>query len=199
MKTVILDMYGVIMKDPEGGLVPFVNKTFLDLKIEDIYIHWTIANVGGMTSPDFFKNIGFEGDLGRIEREYLDTVEIDECFYEAASKLRNHYRLALLSNDLAEWSEYLRDKFKINDFFDVIAVSGELKMKKPDPRIFGYMLKKLGQPASECVFVDDRRRNLAAARSLGMDTILFNSRKVPYDGKTVDNFGELVDMLISDQ
>ncbi len=28
MKTIILDMYGVIMKDPEGGFIEFVNQTF---------------------------------------------------------------------------------------------------------------------------------------------------------------------------
>ena len=75
------------------------------------------------------------------------------------------------------------------------SISGDLKMKKPDPRIFQLTLEKLGCPPEECVYIDDRRYNLEAAQALGMDTVLFNSRNVPYGGKIVTGFGELADML----
>ena len=133
MKTVIFDMYGVIMKHPEGALLPFVNRTFPDIKHEDVYTHWMDANVGSLSSLEFFKNIGFKGDLNKIEIEYLNTIEIDESFYETAQMLKKYCRLALLSNDLSEWSGYLRGKFKINGFFDVIIVSGDVGIKKPEP------------------------------------------------------------------
>lgn len=84
------------------------------------------------------------------------------------------------------------------DYFqkgEAYSISGDLKMKKPDPRIFQLTLEKLGCPPEECVYIDDRRYNLEAAQALGMDTVLFNSRNVPYGGKTVTGFGELADML----
>ncbi len=196
MKVLILDMYGVIIKDPEGGLLPFINGKFPDLSRDDVYKHWIKANVGELASFDLFRELGFEGDLNKIEKEYLDTIEIDQSFYEFAPLLKKHYHLALLSNDLTEWSRYLRDKLKINDYFDVITVSGDVKIKKPDVKIFMHTLDKLGHPATDCIYVDDRRFNLAAAQSLGMDTILFNSRNVQYDGKTVVSFKELTDYLI---
>ncbi len=196
MKALILDMYGVIIKDPEGGLLPFINRTFPDLSRDDVYKHWIKANVGELSSFNFFRELGFEGDLSIIEKEYLDTIEIDEAFYEFAPILKKHYNLALLSNDLGEWSRYLRDKFKINDYFDVITVSGDLKIKKPDVKIFMHTIDKLGCSATDCIYVDDRRFNLAAAQSLGMDSVLFNSRKVQYEGKTVVSFKELTNLLI---
>ena len=196
MRALILDMYGVIMKDPEGGYLPFVNRTFPDLSHDDVYQHWNKANVGELSSIELFRELGFEGDLSKIEKEYLDTIEINESFYEIAPILKKHYHLALLSNDLSEWSRYLRDKFKINDYFDVITVSGDIKIKKPNEQIFMLTLDKLGHSASDCIYVDDRRFNLAAAQSLGMDTILFNSRNVQYEGKTVISFEELANMLI---
>ena len=49
--------------------------------------------------------------------------------------------------------------------------------------------------AEDCVYVDDRRKNLAAARDVGMNTVLFNSRNVEYEGKTVRNFSELGELL----
>jgi len=196
MRVLILDMYGVIMKDPEGGFIPFVNRTFPDLSRDDVYLHWNKADVGELSSLDLFRKLGFEGDLSKIEKGYLDTIEINESFYEIAPILKKHYHLALLSNDSSEWSRYLRDKFKINDYFDVITVSGDVKIKKPDVQIFMLTLDKLGHPASDCIYVDDRRFNLAAAQSLGMDTVLFNSRNVQYEGKTVVSFKELANMLI---
>jgi len=189
-------MYGVIIKDPEGGLMPFVNRFFPNLKFDDVYRHWRKANVGELSSLDFFSNIGFEGDLEKIEKEYLDTIEIDTSFYSAAETLSKNFRLALLSNDLSEWSDYLRDKFDINKYFDTVIISGEAKLKKPDIHIFNLMLQKLSLPAHECVYIDDRRANLAAAKSLCMETVLFNSRNVEYNGTTVFNFDELVDTLL---
>jgi len=196
MKAVILDMYGVILKDSGDGFITFVNRTFPDLSPADIYQHWDKADVGELSSLGVFERLGFKGDLGEIEREYLDTVEINESFYEVASMIKKYYKLALISNDSSEWSNYFRNKFKINDYFDVITVSGDIKIKKPDERIFKLTLAKLGCLASDCTYIDDRRFNLSAAQALGMDTILFNSRNVQYEGKTVMNFKELADILI---
>ncbi len=196
MKAVVLDMYGVILKDSGDGFYSFVNRTFPDLTPADIYPIWDKADVGEISSLEVFKRLGFKGDLCKIEKEYLDTVEIDESFFEFASSIKKYYKLALISNDSSEWSRYFRDKYKINDYFDVITVSGDIKIKKPDKQIFKHTLEKLGCLASDCTYIDDRRYNLAAAQALGMDTILFNSRNVEYDGKAVTNFKELANRLI---
>ena len=189
-------MYGVILKDPEGGLMPFVNRFFPDLKADDMYLHWRKANVGEISSLEFFSKLGFEGDIKKIEKEYLDTIEIDAAFYSAAQTLGKHYRLAILSNDLSEWSNYLRGKFDINKYFDAIVISGDVRLQKPDVNIFNLTLDRLALPACNCIYIDDRRGNLAAAKSVGMDVILFNSRNVEYDGRIVFNFNELVDILV---
>ena len=189
-------MYGVILKDPGEGFFTYVNRTFPDLTPADIYQHWDKADVGEISSIEVLKRLGFTGNLDKIEKNYLETVEIDESFYDFALTIKKNYKLALLSNDSSEWSRYFRDKFKINDYFDVISVSGDLKVKKPDERIFILTLEKLKCIPSECIYIDDRRSNLAAAESLGMDTILFNSRNVPYEGKTVTSFKQLLTMCM---
>lgn len=190
-------MYGVILKEPGEGFYSFVNQTFPDLTPADIYPIWDKADVGEIASLEVFRRIGYTGDLAKIEREYLDTVEIADDFYDFVAEIKKHYKLALLSNDSSEWSKFFRDKYKMNDFFDVISVSGDLKIKKPDERIYKLTIEKLGCAASDCVYIDDRRNNLGAAQALGMDTVLFNSRNVEYDGKIVTGFKELANMLIN--
>ena len=77
-------------------------------------------------------------------------------------------------------------------YFDVMSISGDLKIRKPDERIFQLTIEKLAVKAAECLYIDDRRGYLEGAKKAGMNTILFNSRGVPYEGDMVYNFEELM-------
>lgn len=72
-------------------------------------------------------------------------------------------RTALLSNSWG--NEYLRDGWA--EMFDVVVISGEVGMRKPDPDIFEHTLSLLDLSAPQCVFVDDLDRNVRAAAALG--------------------------------
>ena len=48
---------------------------------------------------------------------------------------------------------------------------------KPDPEIYRMLLKEYGLSAEECIFIDDTPCNIAAAKRLGMKTILFCGRE----------------------
>lgn len=70
---------------------------------------------------------------------------------------------ALLSNS---WGDhYPRDLWE--GMFDAVVISGEVGMRKPEPRIFEHTLSLIGLQASECVFVDDLYGNIKAAVDLG--------------------------------
>ena len=196
MKAIILDMYGVIVKQTGDDFVPYVQQTFPNVSADEIYEPWFRANVGETSSLEVWKAIGFQGDLETIEKEYLDTIELADGFMEFVEKAQTQYKLAILSNDSSRWSRYLREKFNINRYFDVISVSGDLKIKKPDERIFSLTLEKLGVSAEECIYVDDRRRNLGAANKVGMHPVLFNSRNVSCECISVHSFDELAQEIL---
>ncbi len=191
MKAVILDMYGVIIKEPGEGFVEYVQQFFPELSEAEIVEPWFKADVGELSSLKVWKKLGFKGDLEEIEKEYLDTLEINECFYDFAEKTKKEYKLGLISNDSSRWSKYLRDKFDLNKYFDAISISGDLKVQKPDEKIYTRTLEILQVEPSESIYVDDREFNLEAAERLGMDYILFNGRKVVYQGRSVEDFGSL--------
>jgi putative hydrolase of the HAD superfamily len=72
-------------------------------------------------------------------------------------------RTALLSNS---WGNtYPREGWA--EMFDVVVISGEVGMRKPDRDIFEHTLEQLGLPAHRCVFVDDLQANVRAAAALG--------------------------------
>ncbi len=196
MKAIVLDMYGVIVKQTGDDFVPYVQQIFPNVSAEEIYSSWFKANIGEMTSLEVWKAIGFQGDLEKIEEEYLDTIELSDGFIDFIEKVRNKYMLAVISNDSSRWSKYLREKFNINKYFDVISISGDLKIKKPDERIFLLTIEKLGVNAEECIYIDDRRGYLEAAKKVGMNPILLNSRNVSYEGVSVNNFDELAKEIL---
>ncbi len=195
MQAIILDMYGVIVKQTGDDFVPYVQQRFPNLTMEDIYTPWFKADVGELTSLEVWETLGFQGDLDKIEKEYLDTIELNDGFIEFINAVKGKYKLAIISNDSSRWSCYLREKFDLNKYFDIVSISGDLKMKKPDERIFRLTGEKLGVQPEDCFYVDDRRGNLEAAKRIGMKPVLLNSRKVCYEGTVVNSFEEIMMQL----
>lgn len=191
MKALILDMYGVIVKQTGDDFVPYVQLTFPDLTPEEIYDPWFKADIGELTSIEVWEKLGFRGDLEKIEKDYLDTIELNDGFMDFIKAAKRKYKLAVISNDSSRWSRYLREKFELDQYFDVVSISGDLGIQKPDARIFQITVEKLAVRAEDCLYIDDREGNLEAAEKLGMNTVMLNSRNVPYSGNKISSFSEL--------
>ncbi len=59
--------------------------------------------------------------------------------------------------------------------FDVLVWSYQLRIAKPDPAIYRYVLEKLGTQPGETLFVDDREDNIQAATTAGMKGVVFSN------------------------
>ena len=81
--------------------------------------------------------------------------------------------------DFSNWSaETFPLAYRKYDFFKLLdgyVISGDVRLIKPDPAIFELMIRKIGRPAGECVLIDDAAQNVAAAKELGFETVLFRS------------------------
>ena len=80
-----------------------------------------------------------------------------------------------LSNWPAEKFRLVRPHYAFFDWFQGMVISGEVGVVKPDPRIFHLLLEQVARPADECLLIDDSAANIAAAQTLGFQTILFHS------------------------
>ena len=85
------------------------------------------------------------------------------------------YPLYGLSTWSAETFPLVRERFPFFDLFDDIVLSGEVKMIKPDPQIFQFMLDKFNLKAQACLFIDDSLTNIKVAEEIGFATIYFQS------------------------
>src|SRR5689334_1386932 len=104
-----------------------------------------------------------------IGNQFQGTVEILKRLKKAG------YPLFGLSNWSAETFPYARQKHDFFDLLDDIVISGEVGSIKPEPEFFEIALKKIGQPANKCLFIDDSLVNIEQARKMGFVTIHFQS------------------------
>jgi HAD superfamily hydrolase (TIGR01549 family) len=82
--------------------------------------------------------------------------------------LHGTYRIGVLANQ-QEWIRETLKRDALTPFFDVWAISAELGVEKPDPRIFLTAVATVGVPAGRCVMVGDRLDNdMIPARAQGM-------------------------------
>ncbi|PRB04547.1 HAD family hydrolase [Chryseobacterium sp. MYb7] len=92
---------------------------------------------------------------------------------EVLRKLKNtDYNLFGLTNWSEETFPYALENY---DFFQIfegkIVVSGTEKLIKPDPKIWHVLLERYNIKAEESVFIDDNKKNIEMAKSLGFTTI----------------------------
>jgi 2-haloacid dehalogenase len=69
------------------------------------------------------------------------------------------------------------ERFDFLRWFRGILVSGEVKLIKPDPRIFRILFQRFNIDPARAVYVDDVQRNVDAAKALGMYALRFTDAK----------------------
>jgi putative hydrolase of the HAD superfamily len=103
--------------------------------------------------------------------------EVPQRNLDALEKLRKEgYRLVLLSNTnpyMMEWvdsPDFDGHGHSVRHYFDVLYLSYEMKMMKPDDTFFRRVLMAEQTPPADCLFIDDGPRNVAAASQIGIRT-----------------------------
>jgi len=177
-EILLLDAMGVLYRagdDVAELLVPFVRQhgqaTLTPGEVDRAYV---TASLGEMDAPTLWRRLGVDPAL---EDDYLAGHRLIERTLDALPRLRTRYaRVGCLSNDVAAWSVKLRQHFDLERWIDPWFISGDLGLRKPSPEIYRLVLARLGVQPDHVIFVDDRPKNLDAARELGIRTVLFDAR-----------------------
>lgn len=193
MKWIILDAMGVVFtEDTINLIIDFVQKKkeFSKEKIEELYLR---GSLGEYKSKYIWESLDLGDFYPEIEKEYLENnFVLQDDFIETMIILKKDYKIGMISNDVLEWSEYLRELFDIEKLFDRVVISGDVKCRKPDKKIYEYFLEEEELNASDCIFVDDIEENLEMAKRLGINVIKFGSKDSSGIYETVDSFKELI-------
>ena len=139
---------------------------------------------------------------------FVHVVELPDGVLSLLKKLRQQYRLALLSN--YPCSRSILDslaKVDLSSIFEAVVISGDVGYVKPHAKPFDTMLSQLGLAAANCVYVGDNwLADVQGAKRVGMHAILTTQyapyeRFDPVDGDyqpdaRVTNLNELEELLL---
>lgn len=187
IRTIIFDLGGVVITLDQQQSV----RRFQELGLRD-----ADRRLDPYTQQGIFGDLEggrIDAETFRLELSKLVGREVTaaECCYawqgyakelprrnlDALIRLRSEgYRLLLLSNTnpyMMEWC--CSERFDgcghpVGYYFDALYLSYQMQLMKPDETIFRQLLIREQTPPSDCLFVDDGPRNVAAASQLGMRT-----------------------------
>ncbi len=145
---------------------------------EEFYHHTCeLLQVCTLNQDEFFESFN-----SVISRPNNDVIELLKKL-----KNRNSYKLLALSNINESHANYLKKmNWNFLDIFDTTIFSYQIKMTKPDPRVFQYAIEKAGCKPEEIIYIDDGLNNIRSAKGFGLIGIHYSGLN-----ELINNLNEL--------
>lgn len=103
----------------------------------------------------------------------LASLKLNIEVFEIITELKDKYTLGVISNNINEFTAYIRDNFELRPFDDLV-FSNEVRMRKPKKGIYKEALNRLKVKPENAIFIDDLPVNVSAARELGINAVSFH-------------------------
>ena len=183
IKAVIFDVGGVLVRthDWTGR-----QRWERELALQPGRAEWLVfhsepglqAQMGKLTEAALWQAVAAElgldpARLDAFRQDFWAGDALDEELVAYIRSLRPAYQTAIISNFNESLRDSLERTYPIADAFDLIVVSAEESVMKPDERIYHLTLERLGRQPAEAVFVDDSLANVEAARAVGMQAVQY--------------------------
>jgi putative hydrolase of the HAD superfamily len=142
-------------------------------ELEDAY------ESGRISSADFLRRVrdgcGLTCPDEALTQAYADMFWPNEEVCALVPRLKPHYKLLLGSNTTELHSRhFLRQFADTMRHFDALVLSHEVGARKPRPEFFRHAQRLADCAPQECLFIDDLPGNVAGARALGWQGIVYS-------------------------
>lgn len=182
IRAVVFDAGGVLV-DWETICKKFAQEIGIDYQIFlEIFLAISFdpfngSGLGKITTDEFFQKLTIALKVPikwkNWRKRFAKGFKRIEPTYKLLDLLKGKFKLAILSNSkkglIAEWEDIGR----IKEYFSLVIDSSEVKLMKPDPKIYKLTCKKLHLKPEECLFIDDGMENIQAAEGFGFKTVHF--------------------------
>ncbi|HRZ21592.1 MAG TPA: HAD family phosphatase [Bacteroidales bacterium] len=138
------------------------------------------ATVGLISESDHWNfvadNLGVSRDrVQELQDRFWAGDTIDKQLVEFIKSLNKSYKTGLLSNAWSGARQSLDQRIPIGIVFQYSMFSCEVRLRKPDAKIYHRMLELMEVKADEAIFVDDFSENIAGANAVGIHGVQFFS------------------------
>ena len=132
---------------------------------------------GQLSLANYLKEVVFFQDRSFTEDEYVRFMERQSKPHASSVEVlrqlskQGQYQLATVNNESLHLNLYRIKAFDLTDYFTAFFSSCFLGVTKPDCEIFRKALHITQREGKECLFVDDREENVAAAQECGIRAV----------------------------
>ena len=185
-KNIIFDLGGVMVDfDPKTYLVDRFCNAEVEEQVSQLTFEseeWKLLDAGLITRSEAnlrmlarAKEYGRAFEVQGVLDDWMHILRPRRRMQELVRKLKSRgYCVYYLSNIPEDVLALLMER-DFKGLFDGGVASCEVKINKPDPRIYQALLDKYQLKADECIFIDDRADNIKAASLLGLGTYQMHS------------------------
>ena len=184
-----------------------LNSYGLDLSETDFFNWYLIRNIGswhlfqeaGMTEEDLPEIRKKRSELYNQKLVAAENLAIDGI-KPILQQLHKKLPMGIVTSAYRHHFDTIHARLDLRDYFDFVLTNEDYEGSKPSPVPYLSGLKKMNQPASHCVVIEDSPRGLAAAKAAGIRCIILRHKLMksyPFEGayKVVDNTSELGDVI----
>ncbi len=120
-----------------------------------------------------------DDDIHTLASKYIDNLPKYNALFEGGKEaliyLSKSYELHIITNGFHEIQRLKLQNAGIRPYFNQVITSESAGVKKPNPEIFYYALKKAGAKASESMMIGDSyEADVQGALEVGMQALYFN-------------------------
>lgn len=185
IKNVIFDIGNVLVTFLWEDLAVELGFNEEDVKIMNERVigdRWNELDRGVMSEREAVEYIkealpGLEDKFETLWSRIGEVIEPYEYSLDWVKQLKQKgLKVYLLSNFPKQlFTDLSKTKMPFVPYVDGKIISSFVQKIKPDPDIYECLLDTYGLNPEECIFIDDRKTNVDAALSLGMQGIVFTS------------------------
>lgn len=121
------------------------------------------------------KEHGVEGDPVALARRWISVRQQYPLYpdtNEVLARLRPLTKLGVVTNGVSGLQRRKYDGSGLAHWFDAVAISGEVRIGKPERGIFDHIARELGVDVTKCVMVGDNpERDVQGGKNAGMKTV----------------------------
>ncbi len=179
IKTIIFDWGGILtIGEHTPEWVALIEEKYgvsdVRSKIQDLIL---AMDVDKISFTEFCNTVNLRLNINtnvdEMKTFFAKGIRPNKEMIEIVKGLKN-YKLLMLSNNTQPNVEAIKENYpEMLQGFERLYFSNELKLSKPDLRIYEYILQDLGLVAAECVFIDDKEKNILACEEVGINGIWF--------------------------
>ncbi len=141
---------------------------------------------------DYAMSLKFSGDYLEVSPKKKNLLP---NAMEVLNYLHKKYPMFIITNGFDEIQGMKISSSGINHFFKTVVTSERAGSKKPEKKIFDYVLVKYGFRPSEAIMIGDNlSTDIQGAHNASIDSVFFNPHKVAHQAKVHHEIADLLEL-----